>query len=280
MSTTPNTMPSRAAFPGIGEIMKYGWKFLDPTGSTYQGENQFKYVLPRPDEKLSEPTFAPNPITEDDGAVCGAGRLHLMRRPTNPHGPRNWWPWYAKAEGVVTAGDSDKFGATSVRLRMVRPKVWHRIIRLGWCKGAYLRNADLKGANLTSANLSGADLRWANLKGANLMGASLIGATLRDANLVGADLRGVNLIAADLTSADLTGADLRGAYLYEANIINANLRNADLYGANLLKADLRGANLAGADLSGANLSGADLTEANLQWANLTDANLDGAAARN
>jgi hypothetical protein len=215
-------MPSRAAFPGIGEMMtQYGWKFLDPTGSTYQGENQFRYVLPRPDEKWGEPTFAPNPITEDDGEDCGLGRLHLMRRPTNPYGPRNWWPWYAKASGIVTAGNSKKFGATSVRLRMVRPKVWHRIIRLGWCKCAYLKDADLRnanliGANLSIANLSGADLREANLRGANLWGANLNGADLTWANLSGANLRG----------ADLTGADLKGANLRDANLSDADLRGA------------------------------------------------------
>jgi hypothetical protein len=208
--------------------MKYGWKFLDPTGSTYQGKNQFRYVLPRPDEKWGEPTFAPNPITEDDGADCGPGRLHLMRRPTNPYAPRNWWPWYAKAEGVVTAGNSKKFGATSVRLRMVSPKVWHRIIRLGWCKGANLRDANLIGANLYGANLRVANLSGANLRNANLWGADLNGANLRDANLSDANLSGANLSGADLRWADLYGANLRGANLSDANLTGANLAGTDL----------------------------------------------------
>jgi hypothetical protein len=234
-------------------MTQYGWKFLDPTGSTYQGENQFRYVLPRPDEKWGEPTFAPNPIAEDDGVNCGAGRLHLMRKPTNPYRPRNWWPWYAKGEGVVTAGDSKKFGATSVRLRMVRPKAWHRIIRLGWCKGAYLRDANLNGADLRGANLSGSHLSGANLTWANLSGANLSCAILRGATLIGADL-----IGADLTSAILRGANLSGANLSGADLSGANLKNANLWGANLNGANLSGANLTGANLANANLAGTDL----------------------
>jgi len=133
-----------------------GWKFLDPTGSTYYEGKQFQYVLPRPGEKWGGVTYAPDPITEDDSKDCGPGRIHLMKRPTNPYGPRNGWPWYAKAGGIIREGSDEKFWGTSVQLRMVRPAVWHRIIRLGWCSGADLSGADLRSAYLRGADLSNA----------------------------------------------------------------------------------------------------------------------------
>ena len=151
-----------------------GFKFLDPTGSTYYEGEQFKYNLPHNDQKWSDITYAHNPITKDDGKDCGEGRLHIMRKPTNPYGPRNWWPWYVKSGGVVTQGNEEKFGATQIQLKVITPNVWYRMIRLGWCKGANLSGANLIGANLIGADLSGANLRDANLRGANLMDANLM----------------------------------------------------------------------------------------------------------
>jgi hypothetical protein len=170
-----------------------GFKFLTPDGATeYDGQRTI-YPLPGPDEKWGPELAHPNPA-EPDGQDCGPGRYHVMKKPTNPYGPRNWWPWYAQSTAATVGESNDKFSTTALRLRRISPKVWHRIIRLGWCRGA----------DLWDANLRVADLRGADLRGANLRVADLWGADLRDANLRGADLRG-----ADLRGANLWGADLR-----------------------------------------------------------------------
>ena len=194
--------------------VRHGWKFLTPWGTTEQYYTE--YPLPAPGKKWGAWLEHPQPAATD-GNDCGAGRWHVMKRLSAEYAPRNWWPWFAEARGIVGEG-AEKFGATAIRLRRVRPAVFARMIRLGWCKGAnlyraYLRDANLTGANLESAYLRDADLTDAYLRDANLTGANLTGADLYRADLYRANLRGANLRDADLTDADLTGADLRGADL-------------------------------------------------------------------
>ena len=194
--------------------VRHGWKFLTPWGTTEQYYTE--YPLPAPGKKWGAWLEHPQPAATD-GNDCGAGRWHVMKRLSAEYAPRNWWPWFAEARGIVGEG-AEKFGATAIRLRRVRPAVFARMIRLGWCKGAnlyraYLRDANLTGANLESAYLRDADLTDAYLRDANLTDADLTGADLYRADLYRANLRGANLRDADLTDADLTGADLRGADL-------------------------------------------------------------------
>jgi hypothetical protein len=144
-----------------------GFKFLDPTGATYHNGNATIYPLPGPGEKWGPELVHPNPA-EPDGSDCGPGRYHIMKRPTNPYGPRNWWPWYVVSTGETIGESSEKFGTAALKLRRISPAVWHRIIRLGWCRDANLRGANLRGADLRYADLRGADLRGADLRGADL----------------------------------------------------------------------------------------------------------------
>ena len=186
--------------------MEYGCKFTDLDGLTHYNGVPFQYNLPPQDEKWSKPTFAPNPIAVDDNEGCGEGRLHLMKRPSNPWGPKPFKVWFGRGSGIVTNGDSEKFGATCVELREISPPTWWRIIRFGWCHKA----------DLSEANLSGADLRWANLSGAYLSEADLRWANLSVANLRGADLSVADLSVANLSWANLNSADLSQADLREA----------------------------------------------------------------
>jgi hypothetical protein len=229
--------------------VRHGWKFLTPWGTTEQYYTE--YPLPAPGKKWGAWLEHPQPAATD-GNDCGAGRWHVMKRLSAEYAPRNWWPWFAEARGIVGEG-AEKFGATAIRLRRVRPAVFARMIRLGWCKGANLYRAYLRDANLTGANLESANLEGAYLRDANLTGANLESAYLRDANLTGANLE----------SAYLRDADLTDAYLRDANLTGANLTGADLYRADLYRANLRGANLRDADLTDADLTGADLRGADL-----------------
>ena len=178
----------------------YGFKVLDPTGCTYYNGKVFQYHLPGPGEKWAV-TEHPSPA-KPDGKACGAGRLHIHCKLTFEYGPRAPWPWFARARREdVVGSDSKKFGATRIELRRISPRVFARMLRLGWGRPA----------NLRWANLSGADLSWANLRGAYLYGVNLSGANLDGANLDGAYLYGVNLSGANLSGADLDGANLSGA---------------------------------------------------------------------
>ena len=182
----------------------YGFKLLDPTGATYRDGVRFGYHLPAPGEKWSEWTRHPEPA-EFDGKDSGPGRIHLMRRIDARYADRNWWPWFAQWTGLVGASD-EKLGVVEVRLRLIEPRVFWRIIRMGWCTGADLSGANLRGASLRGASLSDADLSLANLSLADLSGANLRGANLRGANLTGANLRGASLSDADLSGANLSWA--------------------------------------------------------------------------
>ena len=214
---------------------KYGWRFLNAAGGTNPHSDREHYsVLPIPGEKWSDWTEHPNPA-KPDGKDCGAGRLHVMLKPSAEYAPQNWWVWYVRWKEEDEVGRSnEKAGVTRYQLRRVRPVVLHRMIRLGWFLN--LHGADLSNAYLRGANLSGANLSYANLYGANLSGADLRGANLSDANLRDAYLRDANLSNAYLCNANLSNAYLRNAYL----------RNADLNGAYLRYADLSGAYLCGA----------------------------------
>jgi len=248
------------------------FKFLDPTGATYYDGKPFYYVLPRPDQKWSDPTMHPDPV-EPDGNPCGPGRLHAMKHMDAQYAPQNWWPWAARPVGPVTGADNEKLSAPGLRLRRISPEAFARCLRppFNWGRGRYLTGANLRRADLRWANLRRADLRRADLRWANLRRADLSEAYLSGADLTGADLREADLSRANLSGADLSGADLSEADLCEADLRWADLRGADLTGANLYGAYLRWADLYGADLSGANLSGANLYRANLTGANLSRA---------
>ena len=154
-----------------------GFKFLDPTGATYYDGVETVYPLPQPGEKWGAEFVHPNP-GKPDGRDCGPGGWHVMKKPDARYAPDSWWPWYVKDTGVLLGTSPEKFRTTSLCLRRISPKAWHRMIRLGWCQRAYLR-----GAFLQRAYLRGADLQRAFLQGAYLRGADLRGADLREANL-------------------------------------------------------------------------------------------------
>jgi hypothetical protein len=156
------------------EAIVYGWKFLTPWGST-EGRDMpgtshkqaqqpaTYYPLPQPGQKWGDWLIHPEPVF--DGDDRGPGRFHMMNALNAVYAPGNWWVWFARGKGV--AGQSDeKTGVIAIQLRRVRPEVFWRIVRLGWCQ-----NANLPRANLYGANLDGANLRGANLDGANLRGA-------------------------------------------------------------------------------------------------------------
>ena len=132
-----------------------GWKFLDPTGCTYWDGAEFQYPLPRPGEKWGPWITAPK-TADYDGDDCGHGRLHIMNRLDARYAPSNWWPWFAEWRGLV-GRSNEKTGASAVRLRRVSPRVFARIIRLGWCAGAVVRDANLRGADLSDADLRDAN---------------------------------------------------------------------------------------------------------------------------
>jgi hypothetical protein len=168
----------------------YGWKFLTPAGTTESDDyGSFEYSLPLRGEKWSAVTAHPTPA-EPDGRDCGPGRLHVMNKIDAKYAPKVWWPWYVRYDTMrIIGGTKEKTSVSQLQLRRIGPKVFHRMIRLGWTKGANLSGANLSGANLSYANLRGADLRYANLSGADLRNANLSGADLRYADLSGADLR-------------------------------------------------------------------------------------------
>ena len=145
----------------MAEEYVYGWKFLNPYGVTEYGGEETIYPLPGPNEKWGLALSHPNPIT--DGKDCGPGRYHMMRSLDARHAPSNWWPWFARGRGI--AGKSgEKVGVHTIEIRRVPRRVFWRIIRLGWCKGANLEGADLRKANLEGADLGGANLRGADLR--------------------------------------------------------------------------------------------------------------------
>jgi hypothetical protein len=242
-----------------------GFKFLDPAGSTHRNGKETVYPLPRPGEKWGPEFIHPDPA-DPDGEDCGPGRWHVMKRPDARYAPNNWWPWYVQSTGTVLGESSEKYSTTALKLRRISPKVWHRIIRLGWCRRSNLYGGNLYWADLKGANLYGADLERANLYGvdlseANLSKAKLIKANLRRAYLEGAILEGAIFYGANLSRAKLRRANLRGANLYGADLESADLYEADLSNAKLGWANLSGANLYGAKLEGTDLFGTDLSNA-------------------
>lgn len=155
----------------------YGFKFLTGAGTTENPNyGSFAYFLPQPGEKWGAPTAPPNPAAPD-GVDCGPGRLHVMKTLDAQYAPNGWWVWYARYASAAVVGESaQKVAVAALQLRRIRPAVLWRALRLGWGKGANLREANLRGANLRGANL-----REANLWGTNLWGANLEGANLREA---------------------------------------------------------------------------------------------------
>jgi len=122
-----------------------GWKFLSPNCTTeYQGV-EFAYPTPAPGKVWSEWFAHPNPALAD-GYDCGPGRLHVMRKLDARYAPKPaWWPWFVQYRDVI-GSSVEKVGVRELRLRRVNKHTFWRIIRLGWCMGANLRDADLRGA--------------------------------------------------------------------------------------------------------------------------------------
>jgi len=157
----------------------YGFKFLNPNNMAGLEYEPTVYATPRP---LPDGTFQkwgdlithPNP-TEPDGQDCGDGRFHAMLKPNAKYAPTNWGiPYYFRAPKSSVVGKSgEKVATTTYQLRIILPEVWHKLIRLGLCRGANLRGADLSDADLRGADLSGANLRGADLSDADLRRADL-----------------------------------------------------------------------------------------------------------
>lgn len=137
------------------DIVK-GFKFLSPLGATEgrdmpgashkRGQQAATYYpLPLPWEKWGQWLTHPDPVFDDKD--CGPGRFHLMNKLDARYAPKDWWPWFASGRGV-TGSSNEKTSVAEVRLRRIRPEVFWRMIRFGWCKGA-----NLYGANLSSADL-------------------------------------------------------------------------------------------------------------------------------
>src|SRR3990167_4596008 len=179
------------------ETIVNGWKFLTPYGSRdYRGIETI-YPLPQPGEKWGTWFCHPTAANESDGNDCGPNGWHVMKRLESLNAPRNWWPWYVQARGIIGSSD-EKMRVQELRLRRLNARLFWKLVRLGYCRGAYLRGANLSGAYLGQANLSGAYLGQANLSGAYLGQANLSGANLSGANLRGANLRWANLRGAYL----------------------------------------------------------------------------------
>jgi len=142
------------------ETIVYGWKFLNAMGATegrdmpgayhQRGQKAATYYnLPRGDQKWGDWLVHPEPIF--DGDDYGPGRFHIMRKIGADYAPAGWWLWFARGRGVC-GGDYQKAGVAAIQLRRVRPEVFARMIRFGWCCGANLRGANLGGADLHGAN--------------------------------------------------------------------------------------------------------------------------------
>ena len=181
------------------------FKFLTPWGTTENDQyGSFVYNLPGQGEKYGRPTVHPNSLSEfDNNSDCGEGRLHVMNILDAQYAPRQWWPWFAVSNSIVSQS-AKKSGVVELRLRRISPQLFHWMIRRGWTSEANLSEANLSEANLSGADLSGADLSGADLRWADLSEADLSRANLSRANLSGADLRWANLSGADLSGADLT----------------------------------------------------------------------------
>ena len=153
------------------------WKALGNGGCTCYNGMEFRYTLPIPGQKWSDWTVAPDALTAPDGEACGAGRLHLHKRPSFEYAPpyaRLYLARYLISE--LLGEDEDKLGAPRCQLRFVPQRTWYYMIRKGWQKCLHyadLHCADLTGANLTNATLTNADLTRANLTNADLTGTIL-----------------------------------------------------------------------------------------------------------
>jgi hypothetical protein len=131
------------------DTIVYGFKFLNALGATEgrdmpgaphkRGQNPATYYpLPQPGEKWGAMLTHPEP--EFDHADCGSGRFHIMNKLDARYAPANWWPWFARGCGVAGSSD-EKTGVVSIQLRRIRPEVFWRMMRLGWCKSANLYGA-------------------------------------------------------------------------------------------------------------------------------------------
>ncbi|MBD3260909.1 MAG: hypothetical protein GF334_04405 [Candidatus Altiarchaeales archaeon] len=65
----------------------------------------------------------------------------ITKGPDARYATRNWWPWFAQGREVL-GHSREKARVVEIRLRRVTPRVFWRIIRLGWCNEADLSGAD------------------------------------------------------------------------------------------------------------------------------------------
>lgn len=214
------------------------FKFLAAGATEYQG-NIFVYNLPGQDEEWAT-TKHPSAQEWVDGRDCGPNRLHVMRHLDSRYAPLNWWPWWAEPCGTILGESPEKISCTAIKLKRIVPRVFWRMLKLGWARDRVLTRAPLYLADLRGANLSGADLSYSNLGRAFLTDADLSRAQLQYANLQGAILTGANLTGANLSHANLENARLADANLTNALLFRANLGNANLWGAIVDKAILEG----------------------------------------
>ena len=176
---------------------KYGWKALGNGGCTYFDGLEFRYNLPRANQRWGNWTHAPNQPETADGQSCGAGGLHLHNKPSfdyAPTCPRLYLARYRSED--ILGRDHEKTRVRKCQLLHIPLDKWYQLIRNG-------KQPNLTGAHLIHANLTGANLRDADLRHANLTGA----------DLSRADLRYADLRYATLSRAHLTDADLRRAIL-------------------------------------------------------------------
>jgi hypothetical protein len=130
-----------------------GLKFLTHGCSTIVDGVEYSYA-PAIGRWMKHPSPA-----KWDGKDCGAGRWHIMAKPSSCYAPANWVAWRAYGRGVVGYSD-EKFGVTEVMIKPIPQQLWYRYIRR-FGSGADLGDADLRDANLSEANLRGANLSGA-----------------------------------------------------------------------------------------------------------------------
>ena len=165
----------------------YAWKALGNGGCTYYDGKEFRYNLPRANQRWGNWTHASNQPETADGRSRGAGGLHLHNKPSfayAPAYPRLYLARYRVAD--ILGSSDDKTRVRRCQLLHIAKPIWLKMVKRG-------KQLDLTGADLSHANLSHANLYRAHLYRANLTGANLYGADLTGANLVFADLTGANL---------------------------------------------------------------------------------------
>ena len=135
----------------------YAWKALGNGGCTYYDGKEFRYHLPRPGQRWSQYTHAPNQPETADGDSCGAGGLHLHKAPSLAYAPPYARLYLARYHAHDILGQDE--GKVRVRktslMHISQRKFWALILR---GRVANLSGAILYRANLSRANLTGADL--------------------------------------------------------------------------------------------------------------------------